>query len=62
MTTDSPCVVGRQETRRSTGRPATVIAMRPSCGMRRSAMLRFAMILTREMMAGAMETSGAFTS
>ena len=39
ITTDSPCVVGRHDTRRSTGRPATVIAMRPSCGTRRSAML-----------------------
>ena len=60
MTTDSPCAVGRHETRRSTGRPATVSAMRPSCGTRRSAMLRPARIFTREMIAGAIFTSGAF--
>jgi len=60
MTTDSPCAVGRQETRRSTGRPATVSAMRPSCGTRRSAMFRPARIFTREMIAGAIFTSGAF--
>ena len=62
ITTDSPCAVGRQLTRRSTGLPATVSAMRPSCGTRRSEMLRFERILMREMIAGAIFTSGAFIS
>ena len=38
--------------RRSILRPWTIARMRPSCGRRRSAMSRLAMIFRREMMAG----------
>ena len=50
-TTLSPSMVGMVETRRSIGLPRTVDLMRPSCGSRRSAMLRCAMILMREVTA-----------
>ena len=49
-TTDSPNWVGREDTRKSTGRPPMVSLMRPSWGMRRSAMLRLAKTLMREVM------------
>jgi len=48
-TTLSPNCVGRVETRRSMTRPPMDICMRPSCGNRRSAMLRPDMTLIREM-------------
>ena len=48
MTTDSPCTLGSVTTRRSTWRPSSVSPTRPSCGTRRSAMSRSAMILMRE--------------
>ena len=47
MTTFSPCTIGSVATRRSTLRPPTFSEMRPSCGMRRSAMLISAMTLSR---------------
>ena len=47
MTTFSPYTVGRVATRRSTGLPPTFSEMRPSWGMRRSAMLMSAMTLRR---------------
>src|SRR6267142_28810 len=40
------------ETRRSISLPRTVDLIRPSCGKRRSAILRRAMIFTREVTAG----------
>jgi hypothetical protein len=51
-TTRSPWPVGRVETRTSTGRPATLSEIRPSCGRRFSAMSRWAMTLTRETSSG----------
>ena len=48
-TTDSPCCVGNEDTRMSTGRPSHVVMIRPSCGTRRSAMFMFAITFTREM-------------
>ena len=47
MTTFSPYTVGSVATRRSMLRPLTFIVMRPSCGMRRSAMLMSAMTFRR---------------
>ena len=47
-TTDSPNCVGSVLTRKSTCRPAMCVWMRPSCGMRRSAMFRLDMTFTRE--------------
>ena len=47
MTTFSPHTVGRVATRRSILRPLALTESRPSCGMRRSAMLMSAMILSR---------------
>ena len=47
ITMRSPCAVGMVERRRSMSRPATLMRMRPSCGMRFSAMFRLPMILTR---------------
>ncbi len=54
MTTLSPNMVGSTLTRKSIGWLLTDNSMRPSCGMRRSAMSRFAMTLMRELIAGAM--------
>ena len=51
MTTPSPKSIGMTLTRTSTCRPPTWNLMRPSCGMRRSAMLRLARILMRLMIA-----------
>ena len=48
ITIDSPRTTGSVATRRSTWRPSTARPMRPSCGTRRSAMSRLAMIFTRE--------------
>ena len=47
MTTDSPWTLGSVTTRRSTWWPSIVRPTRPSCGTRRSAMSRSAMIFTR---------------
>ena len=47
MATFSPNTVGKVETRKSTGRPATVCVIRPSCGRRCSAMSRPAMTFSR---------------
>ena len=44
-------LIGDVETRRSISLPCTRRRMRPSCGKRRSAMSRFAMIFTREITA-----------
>ena len=49
MTTFSPHTVGRVATRRSTFLPCADTDRRPSCGMRRSAMLMSLMIFRREM-------------
>ncbi len=49
MTTFSPHTVGSVATRRSIFLPLALTESRPSCGMRRSAMLMSAMILSREM-------------
>ena len=49
MTTFSPHTVGRVATRRSIFLPWAVTDSRPSCGMRRSAMLMSAMIFSRLM-------------
>ena len=47
MTTFSPWTVGSVATRRSSCLPPTFIEMRPSCGMRFSAMFRSAMTFRR---------------
>ncbi len=49
MTTDSPSTVGRVATRTSSMRPAAAAfsEMRPSCGLRRSAMSSFASTFNR---------------
>ena len=47
MTTFSPHTVGRVATRRSIFLPLALTDSRPSCGMRRSAMLMSAMIFRR---------------
>ena len=49
ITTPSPSTVGSTATRMSSGRPATPAAseIRPSCGLRRSAMSSFASTLSR---------------
>ena len=62
MTTLSPNMVGRTLTRRSIGWLLTFSSMRPSCGMRRSAMSRLAMTLMRLLMAGAMCAGGGIIS
>ncbi len=51
ITTFSPKIVGSVLTRRSIFLSPTFSLMRPSCGMRRSAMSSSAMILSRLMMA-----------
>ena len=51
MTTDSPNIVGRTLTRRSTEFPPTFNSIRPSWGSRLSAMSKFAMTLIRVTMA-----------
>ena len=43
----SPCVVGNEETLKSTDRPETDSEIRPSCGPRRSAMFIDAITLRR---------------
>ena len=62
MTTFSPYTVGRVATRRSTGLPATLREMRPSWGMRRSAMLMSAMTLSRLITPPWMERGECMTS
>ncbi len=62
MTTDSPCIVGTVDTRRSISLPCTRRRMRPSCGSLRSAMSRFAMIFTREITAAEKRRGGDSTS
>ena len=52
ITTASPWSIGMTETRMSTSASSMRILMRPSCGRRFSAMLRWLKILTRETMAG----------
>ncbi len=61
-TTFSPNSVGSVETRKSTTFLPSLILMRPSCGTRRSAMFRFAMILKREMSAAFILKGGFITS
>ena len=51
MTANSPYCVGMMATRRSSSDLDTCARAAPSCGRRRSAMLRPARILTREIMA-----------
>ena len=53
ITTLSPNIVGSTLTRKSTGCPPTVKRIRPSCGMRRSAMSKSAITLMRVVMANA---------
>ena len=60
-TTLSPDSVGMVETRRSISRPRTVALMRPSCGRRRSAMFRLAMILMREVTAARSDNGSVST-
>ena len=48
MTMPSPCTDGSVTMRTSIGWPSMFSDTRPSCGMRRSAMSRLAMIFTRE--------------
>jgi len=62
MTIFSPKIVGSEFTRRSMVRLMTLILMRPSCGTRRSAMSRSAMILSREVMAALNLYGGAIIS
>ena len=50
MTIFSPWTVGKVATRRSTGRPWMTMLMRPSWGMRRSAILMSAMTFSRLIM------------
>ena len=59
---DSPNIVGNVDTRRSTGDPATVSSIRPSCGRRRSAMSRFAITLIRLVIAHARWRGGGIIS
>ena len=59
MTTFSPWIVGRMETRMSTSLPIAFTLKRPSCGMRRSAMSRSDMILMRETIALCRALGGA---
>ena len=58
----SPPAEGIVLMRRSSFRPLTVQRMRPSWGMRRSEMSRFAMIFRREVMAAAMRAGGCIIS
>ncbi len=58
----SPWLVGNADTRRSSVRPMIGIWIRPSWGMRFSAMFRFAMIFRRLMMAGCNRLGGLSTS
>ena len=58
----SPKIVGRDDTRRSISRSASVAVIRPSWGRRRSAMSSCAMIFTRERMAASMGLGGAIMS
>ena len=53
MTTHSPKMVGSTLTRKSTACPPTISSIRPSWGMRRSAMSRLAITLIRVVMANA---------
>jgi hypothetical protein len=62
MTIFSPYTVGSVATRRSTGLPFRTTPTRPSCGMRRSAMLMSAMIFSREMIPDWMLLCGRMTS
>ena len=62
ITTDSPCIVGTVDTRRSISLPCTRSRMRPSCGSRRSAMSRLAMILIREITGADSRFGGDSTS
>jgi hypothetical protein len=62
ITTFSPKIVGRLETRRSMVRPRIRSLMRPSCGTRRSAMSSSAMIFSREMMAAFIRNGGDIIS
>ncbi len=61
-TTFSPLMPGSDEKRRSTVRPCVATWMRPSCGMRRSAMSRLAITFSRETIAGCSSTRGVITS
>ena len=58
-TTRSPCPVGSVETRTSTGRPAILSVIRPSCGKRFSAISSCAMTLMRDTMAACKERRGS---
>ena len=58
ITTRSPCEEGKVETRTSTSRPARRKEIRPSCGIRFSAISSFAMTLIRETKSGASSRRG----
>ena len=55
-------MVGSVETRKSISRWWYLSLMRPSCGSRRSAMSRFAMIFTREVSAASSRFGGPMIS
>ncbi len=61
MTADSPCCVGMIATRMSMSVRPTRSRAAPSCGNRRSAMLRLATILMREITACGSTPAGAVT-
>ena len=62
MTVFSPKIVGSVETRKSISRWLKRSLIRPSCGRRRSAMSRLAMILTREVSAASRRFGGVMIS
>ena len=57
-TTDSPNLVGKVLIRKTNSRPAIRSAIRPSCGIRRSAIFKPAMIFKRDEIAGANSLGG----
>ena len=61
-TTLSPNCVGSVDTRKSTGRPDIVIFIRPSWGMRFSAIFKFAKTFTREITGSARLLGGGAIS
>jgi len=61
-TADSPWMVGMVATRRSIGRPATIMALRPSWGSRRSEMSMSAMIFSRLMIPARSEAGARMAS
>ena len=54
--------MGSVDIRRSSFRPCTMHRTRPSCGIRRSEMSRFAMIFRRDVIAEAIDAGGFIAS